>query len=109
MELKDIVKIYFSYFSNKDLQNLENLFSENINLKDWDINVMGKKEVLKANKNIFDSVESINVTPLNIYQDENVILCEIDILINEKEKLRVIDIIKFDENNKIEQISAFKQ
>ena len=109
MELKDIVKIYFSYFSNKDLQNLENLFSENVNLKDWDINVMGKKEVLKANKNIFDSVESINVTPLNIYQDENVILCEIDILINEKEKLRVIDIIKFDKNNKIEQISAFKQ
>lgn len=109
MELKEIVKIYFKYFSNKDLQNLENLFSENITLKDWDINVIGKQEVLKANKNIFESVESILVTLSKIYQDKNVVLCEIDILINRKEKLRVIDIIKFDENNKIKEILAYKQ
>ena len=35
--------------------------------------------------------------------------CEIDILINKKDKLKVVDIIKFDEDKKIISISAYKQ
>ena len=109
MGIVDIVKSYFEFFSKKDIQNLKNLFAENITLKDWEINVKGKEEVVKANENIFNSVNSILVKQKNIYQDNSVVLCEIDILINNRETLRVIDIIKFNDKNKIIEISAYKQ
>jgi len=50
MSLINITKLYFQYFSEKDVQNLELLFSENIRLVDWEINVIGKKNVIEANK-----------------------------------------------------------
>tara|TARA_B100000900_G_C20401309_1_gene642869 strand:- start:469 stop:798 length:330 start_codon:yes stop_codon:yes gene_type:complete len=109
MELKEIVKSYFDIFSNKDIQNLKNLFSNDIILKDWEIEANGIDEVIEANLKIFNSVETINVTPQEIYQDNFVMICIIDVLINKKEKLKVIDIIKFNKNKKIEKISAYRQ
>ena len=109
MELIELAKQYFDFFSKKDIQNLKNIFSENIILKDWEIEATGINDVVEANKKIFNSVESIIVNPKNIYQDNFVLICEIDIIINKTEKLKVIDILKFNENLKIEEISAFKQ
>ena len=109
MELIEIAKRYFDFFSKKDIQNLKNIFSEDIILKDWEIEAKGINDVVEANKKIFNSVESIIVTPKNIYQDNFVLICVIDIMINKTEKLKVIDILKFNENYKIEEISAFKQ
>ncbi len=109
MELIELAKKYFDYFSKKDVQNIKNIFSEDITLKDWEIEATGINDVIEANKKIFNSVESIIVTPKNIYQDNFVLICEIDIIINNTEKLKVIDILKFNENYKIKEISAFKQ
>jgi len=109
MELIKLAKKYFDLFSNKDIQNLKKLFAEDIILKDWEIEVKGIKEVVKANEKIFNSVETIVVTPIDIYQDNFILVCVIDITINDTEKLKVIDILKFDENKKIKEISAFKQ
>ena len=109
MKLIELAKKYFDYFSKKDIQNIKNIFSEDITLKDWEIEATGINDVVEANKKIFNSVESIIVTPKNIYQDNFVLICEIDIIINNTEKLKVIDILKFNKNYKIKEISAFKQ
>ena len=109
MELIELAKKYFDYFSKKDVQNIKNIFSEDITLKDWEIEATGINDVIQSKKKIFNSVESIIVTPKNIYQDNFVLICEIDIIINNTEKLKVIDILKFNENYKIKEISAFKQ
>ena len=109
MELVELAKQYFIFFSNKDIKNLKNLFSENVILKDWEIEAKGINEVVEANKKIFNSFESIIATPKNIYQDNFVLICVIEILINKTETLNVIDILKFDKNKKIEDITAFKQ
>ena len=109
MELVELAKKYFNYFSNKDIQNLQNLFSENVILKDWEIEAKGINEVVDANKKIFQSVKSISVIPKNIYKDKFVLICVIEIFINKNEKLNVIDILKFNKDKKIEEISAFKQ
>ena len=107
--MENLVKNYFEIFSNKDIQGLENLFSDDVILQDWDILAKGKKQVLDANKNIFDSVESISVTLNNLYLDKLVAICLIEIIVNNEETLKVIDIIKFNDENKIIEISAYKQ
>ena len=41
--------------------------------------------------------------------DELVAICLIEIIINNEETLKVIDIIKFNDENKIIEVSAYKQ
>ena len=107
--MKEIVEKYFEYFSNKNIQLLKNLFSKKISLKDWEINANGYDDVIQANINIFNNVETIEVHLEEYYENKKSCVCLIDILINKKELLKVIDVIKFDKDNKILEISAYKQ
>ena len=107
--IKKILESYFEHFSNKNIIALEQLFSEDIKLNDWEISAIGKKEVVEANKKIFNSVDTINVKLKELYIDKFTATCLIEILVNQKEKLKVIDLIKFNKDNKITYISAYKQ
>ena len=107
--MRELVTKYFEDFSNKDLEKLSDIFSEEITLQDWDIHAEGKQNVLEANKNIFNSVDTISVNLNELYIDDNVATCIIEIVINNEETLKVIDVIKIDTNGKIKEISAYKQ
>ena len=106
--MKEIAEKYFKLFSDKDLDALEPLFDERATLRDWEIEAEGKSDVFAAMKNIFDSVESIQVDPLRTYIWENTVVAELDITVNNSEKLAVVDIIDFTDEGKIFGIRAFK-
>ena len=109
MKYSSKLKEYFKNFSNKNLFELEKMFSENIVLRDWNIHALGKQEVIDANKGIFESVETIQVTPVSFYSnsDYSYAVC-ISILINGNETLDVIDVIDFDNDGLIKSVVAFK-
>tara|TARA_Y100000589_G_C27179589_1_gene640191 strand:- start:2238 stop:2570 length:333 start_codon:yes stop_codon:yes gene_type:complete len=107
-KLKKLSINYFELFSNKDIENLKLMFDNNIKLRDWEIDAQGINEVIKANLNIFNSVNTIKVKPILIVEEDNFIFAEIDILVNDKDSLRVVDIIEFNANSKIVSIKAFK-
>ncbi len=109
MSIIEKSKIYFEKFSNKDLNGLKKMFSENVKLKDWEIDKKGRDNVLKANKNIFDSVNTILVTPTKIYMDKNTVIAKLIIDINNnEERLHVVDIIEFDSSGMISSIRAYR-
>ena len=109
MSIMETTKEYFKTFTNKDLSGLGEMFAENISLCDWEIQAQGKEEVLLENQKIFNSVESINVNPVELYEDKNTVLAELEILVNKHEIIYVIDVIDFDENGKIIAIKAYKR
>ena len=88
---------------------MDKIFSEKVILEDWNISVKGKKEVLAANKKIFDNVETISINVKEFYISDLVATCIIEVIINDKEKLNVVDIIKINKQGKITEISAYKQ
>ena len=106
--IKSLTSSYFKFFSNKDISSLRTMFDNQIYLRDWEIEAIGIKNVIEANEKIFKSVESIKVTPVNLYVNGNTVLAEINILINNNEEIKVVDIIEFNENSKIANIRAFK-
>tara|TARA_B100001146_G_C15782440_1_gene264808 strand:+ start:52 stop:384 length:333 start_codon:yes stop_codon:yes gene_type:complete len=109
MSLIEISKVYFKNFSRKDLSGLEKMFSKEVSLRDWEIGATGINEVLKANKKIFESVDSIHVIPIRMYNDNNTVIAELKIDVNNgQEKILVVDIIEFDGAGKIIDIKAFK-
>lgn len=109
IKVKEIIFNYFNNFSSKNLKALDKIFSEKVILEDWNISVKGKKEVLAANKKIFDNVETISINVKEFYISDLVATCIIEVIINDKEKLNVVDIIKINKQGKITEISAYKQ
>ena len=105
--LKDQAIQYFETFSRKDLDGLSELFTDGAVTRDWENSAEGKVAVLTANKNIFDSVDTITVTPLSLYEDGNTVAAEIEVLLNGVEKLLVVDVITFD-GDKISSLRAYK-
>ncbi len=108
MSLINSSKEYFETFSNKDIDGLSDMFSDDVFLRDWEIEASGKDNVLEANKNIFSSVETININPIHIYSDKNTVIAELDIVVNSETSLLVTDIIDFDDEGKIKNIRAYK-
>ena len=108
MTLKEITLKYFKDFSNKDISSLKKVFANDIFLRDWEIEAKGIDAVIKANQNIFDNVISIFVDPQNLYQEGNIVIGELKIVINDSEIIYVVDLIEFNEENKIKRIFAYK-
>lgn len=114
MNYIDYAQSYFKAWNKANLELLEEMFDNDCLLRDWEISVKGKQNVLKANKNIFSSVQSIKANILDLYESVSkskngykVIIAELEIIVNKKEKLLVTDIIEID-NNKIKSIKAYK-
>jgi hypothetical protein len=106
--LKPLAEQYFKTFSSKDLDGLAVMFAGDATLRDWEISAIGIDDVLAANKKIFDSVEYIHVSPLNLYQDGNTIVAELSIVVSGAVHLYVVDVIVFNDAGKIRSIRAYK-
>ena len=107
MDLKALAQQYFETFSRKDLGGLALMFHKDVALFDWKISAEGIHDVLAANKKIFDSVDSIRVVPMDLYQDDNVVVAELNIVINENVVIAVADVLTF-EDDKIVMVRAYK-
>ena len=113
--LKKLCEKYFDLWSRKDLDGLASMFAVDIILQDWEIMANGVFKVLEANKAIFDKVSTLKVEVTDMYQDQdhsNRVVCTLFITVNAGSKdetsLRVIDVIGFDTDDKINFIDAFK-
>ena len=107
-KLRELSINYFELFSNKEIESLRLMFDKNIKLRDWEIDVKGIDDVINANLKIFNSVDSIKVKPLLVVEDDKCVFAELDIVINGKDSIKVVDIIEFNEKSKIVSIRAFK-
>ena len=108
VDLIDRAETYFKTFSNKDSEGLRNMFSDNVYLRDWDILANGIDEVVQANQDIFDSVDTIVVTPIRIISNgTDLVSAELEIVVNDEETLLVTDKLEFDDD-KINSVRAYK-
>jgi len=106
--LKETTKKYFEAFSNKNTQTLSELYADSVSLRDWDVDLSGKAAVLDANRKLFASVESVQISLLLAHQEGRTVASEIEIIIDDETILKVVDVIDFDETGKISNIRAYK-
>lgn len=109
MKNKESVLKYFETFSNKNMYELEKLFSDDIVLIDWNFRSEGKEDVVKDFETIFEDVDTVQVTPIKFYShSDNDYAIQIEILVNGQETLEVIDTLKFNDDGLIKYIEAYK-
>lgn len=112
-----IIKEYFESFSSQNIEDLAELYSEDVVLKDWDISVEGKENVIKANMDIFKNVPNLKINVERIISQNNshcespcVFACQIKIQIDENTSIDVCDVIDIDiETMRIKSIVAYKK
>lgn len=109
MKNKESVLKYFETFSNKDMDELEKMFSDDIVLIDWNFYSVGKADVVKDFETIFRDVDTIQVTPVKFYShSDNDYAVQIKILVGGQDTLEVIDTLKFNDDGLIKYIEAYK-
>jgi len=103
--LKEKTKRYFELFSTKNVKGLENeIYADNIFLRDWNGEWKGKQAVLEMNENLFES--EFKIDNIEIKQADNTTLVQFDLHIADT-ILKVVDVIDWNENGKIERILAY--
>ncbi len=106
--LSELAIKYFNAFSMADITALEKCLSDNVSLRDWNLDVAGIKFVLNEYSKIFKSLSDIVVDVVRLYEIESIVVAELIIKAKEIGSIKVVDILSFDENGKIYSIRAYK-
>lgn len=109
MNLKKQAFNYFKLFSSKDLDGLRNIFDKKVHLKDWVLDKKGINNVLKLNNTTFIKFKKIEIKIEDVFinSKKKSVACKIIIKLD-KVKLNVIDVLYFNQKNKISRIEAYK-
>ena len=109
LRLLKLTKKYFEYFRNANINKLKDLFSDNIILTDWEIDIKEKKNVINQNILIFKNLKKFNLKIIKIDQINYKFFCQIEININQNNVVKILDIIEFNKKFMIKKIIAYKR
>lgn len=104
---KNICLLYLRKYEEKDLKSIEEMFSNDIVLRDWKIRVVGKENALIETRKNFESAKSIQIEVLSIYENANTVAAELKIIVDNKEELYVVDVVTINFDGKISSIKAY--
>tara|TARA_B100001769_G_C22016641_1_gene546337 strand:- start:356 stop:733 length:378 start_codon:yes stop_codon:yes gene_type:complete len=104
-KLKNVIQVYYQSFIANKPELLTSILTEDVYLRDWEIEKRGKKEVIETSSEIMN-LPNFDIDILNeIYEGE---FAAVDIIVKvNDETLKVIDLFEF-ENYKIKSIKAYK-
>jgi len=116
IEIINIVLGYFSGFAERNVETVAKNFSDYIILDDWEGRWETKKDVKDAITSVFSNSDSLLIIPKDIQVSVNgpkaVATCRIDIIVNNKITLKVVDVITLHDDFTgwfITNIDAYKQ
>ena len=104
---KERCLLYLSKYTEKDLEGIEGMFSDDIILRDWKIRVVGKEKALDETRKNFEAANSIEIDVLATHGDQNTVAAELKITVDTTELLHVVDVISFNEEGRINSIRAY--
>ena len=105
--IKELCILYLKKYAEKDIGAMEAMFADDIVLRDWKIRVEGKELALAETRKNFEAADTIEIEVLATYEDDHTVAAELKITVDQTEELYVVDVISFNEENKISAIRAY--
>ena len=99
---------YLDAYANQDLTAIEDMLADDVHLRDWNISVHGKAEVLRETARNFADSESIKIEILALYESPDSVAGEVRIVVNGTIELYVVDIVSFDSRGLVTAIRSYK-
>ena len=111
-DICEAVRGYFDAWNSRDLSTLSTTLSSDVTLQDWNVNVSGLHDVLRANGEIFESFGGIKIVVDDLLPclSKLACACEITVCLNDEAKtaLKVLDVIRLDAQLKVKSVRAYK-
>lgn len=104
---KALTLSYLERYAAKDIAAIDEMFAEDIVLRDWKIRVVGKEHALQETRKNFESADSIDIEVLSTYESINTVAAELKITVDATEELYVVDVITYNDVGKIKSIRAY--
>jgi ketosteroid isomerase-like protein len=98
---------YLSAYARKDLAAVTEMFSDDVEVWDWNISVSGKRAALDETAKNFQNAKTIEIEALAIYAGADAVAGELKIVIDGEIELRVVDVVSFDTKGRIRAIRAY--
>ena len=96
---------YFELFSTKNVKGLENeIYSDDVHLRDWNGEWKGKQAVLEMNENLFVNDFTMEVEDIKQADDTTIVMFTLHIA---GTTYKVVDVIDWDADEKIKRILAY--
>jgi hypothetical protein len=108
IQLEFLAREFLAAYEAKDLQTISSKLAEGVVVKDWNLEVVGKTQVLREFAKNFEEASSLSIQIVQLHSSENAVAAELEIKVNEIEILHVVDVITFAENNEITSIVSYK-
>ena len=108
IQLEFLAREFLAAYEAKDLQTISSKLAEGVVVKDWNLEVVGKTQVLLEFAKNFEEASSLSIQIVQLHSSENAVAAELEIKVNEIETLHVVDVITFAENNEITSIVSYK-
>lgn len=106
---RDRFLAYLRAYEAKDLEAIAAMLAEEVQLSDWNLSVQGRQAVLDETRRNFESVDRLEIQAGTIYESaDGAVAAELQILIDGRIDLRVVDAIAFGDDGLIRSIRAYK-
>ena len=107
-QLEEIAREFLAAYQDKDLQIISNLLAEEVVVRDWNLEVVGKPQALQEFAKNFEQANSLSIQLKGLYSSDTGAVAEVEIEVNKTERLRVVDVLTFGERLKITSIISYK-
>ncbi len=105
---EQLARKMLSAYEAKNIEFIASLFSPDVLLRDWNHEVVGRTAAIKEFIKNFEEAEQLSIEVLKFFGSEAGVAAELEIVVNNSEVLRVVDVISFDEDSKITSIISYK-
>ena len=108
MTIEQLATDFLEAYEQKDISAISKMLSEEVIVRDWNLEVTGKDEALSQFTKNFEDGAELKIQIRKLYISESAVAAEIEIQVGSVESLRVIDVIEFDERYRITAIISYK-
>jgi hypothetical protein len=108
LEYEDLIRSFLQAYEAKDLQTISSLLAPDVVLRDWNHQVEGRDGALLEFAKNFHQAASLSIEISRIYTSAAGVAAEIEIIVNEVEKLRVVDVLSLNQDLQITAIVSYR-
>ena len=107
--LGHLAQRYFDAWNAKDTTRLEDLFSDDVTLRDWEVDKSGSIEVVQANADIWKRIPGISIEVISLHvSNETQTVCAEILVHTPTQTLKVVDVITYNARGLVLSVHAYK-
>lgn len=99
---------YLHHYADRNLEAISTMLTEEVHLRDWNLSVFGRLEVLRETARNFTEAKTIEINILAVFESQDMVAGELHITVDKKIDLYVVDVLTFDLDGKISAIRSYK-